>query len=126
MEGAESPKSPRLASELSERELLRRAMVNTMRLFSAEQLGSDANLFRETVMQTLEIVRQRQGDQGLEIGACAFAPSFFTVFATSCERHHCGCVIRQSYVLIFLTVPASAVGSAAVSCCVRENAAIVG
>jgi len=53
---------------LDERELLRRAMVNTMRLFSADQLGSDAELFRSTVMQTLAIVRQRQHEDGLEIG----------------------------------------------------------
>ena len=45
--------------EIDEHEMLRRAMVNTMRLFSAEQFGSDKELFRQTVMQTLEVVRER-------------------------------------------------------------------
>lgn len=82
-------------NSLSERELLRRAMVNTMRLFSAEQLGSDASLFRETVMQTLDIVRRRQGELGLEIGDSMILLSRF--FQSLCLARGLGCSGRVAY-----------------------------
>ena len=50
--------------KLDEVEIVRRAMVNTMRLFDANEFKSDPDLFKQTVLETLEIVRAQHRAEG--------------------------------------------------------------
>ena len=50
--------------KLDEVEIVRRAMVNTMRLFDANEFKSDPELFKQTVLETLEIVRAQHRAEG--------------------------------------------------------------
>ena len=71
---------------LNEATVIRRAMINTMRLFHADDLGRDPELFKQTVLDTLDLVREQAKEQGKH--ATAAPPS--TALRALEPRARCG------------------------------------
>eukprot|EP00656_Telonema_subtile_P000441 TRINITY_DN10202_c0_g1_i1.p1 TRINITY_DN10202_c0_g1~~TRINITY_DN10202_c0_g1_i1.p1 ORF type:complete len:1644 (+),score=363.32 TRINITY_DN10202_c0_g1_i1:42-4973(+) len=50
---------------LTEADVVRRAMLNTMRLYNADDLHHDPQVFKQTVLNTLELVKAQSKSQGV-------------------------------------------------------------
>lgn len=59
---------------LTEADVVRRAMIHTMRLYNADDLNRDPEVFKQTVLDTLELVKAQSKSQGIVLANHEHSP----------------------------------------------------